>query len=174
MKKIAFLILGIGISIVSTAQIENALLWEISGQNISKPSYLYGTIHLLPKDKFHINDKIKQAIIDCDRMVMEVDLNIPLKQKLYLAQEMVLPYGKTFKDYLSEEEYQEFETYLVDSLNIRKGKMRKIIRFKPFFASAILLRTYYKKIESFEMEFSKLAKKNKMGNQSFSSFLESV
>jgi len=28
-------------------ELENSLLWEISGNKLEKPSYLYGTIHLI-------------------------------------------------------------------------------------------------------------------------------
>jgi uncharacterized protein YbaP (TraB family) len=35
---------------------DKALLWKISGNALKKPSYLLGTIHLIPKDKFKLSD----------------------------------------------------------------------------------------------------------------------
>ena len=35
---------------------ENSLLWEISGKDLSTPSYLYGTIHMIDKDDFFLKN----------------------------------------------------------------------------------------------------------------------
>ena len=32
--------------------LEKSLLWEITGKGLKRPSYLYGTIHLIPRDSF--------------------------------------------------------------------------------------------------------------------------
>ncbi|MBC8172521.1 MAG: TraB/GumN family protein, partial [Chitinophagales bacterium] len=31
-----------------------SLLWEISGNGLTKPSYLFGTVHLIDKKDFHV------------------------------------------------------------------------------------------------------------------------
>ena len=40
---------------------KNALLWEITGKDLSKPSYLYGTIHLIPKNDFFLTEATKKV-----------------------------------------------------------------------------------------------------------------
>jgi uncharacterized protein YbaP (TraB family) len=37
---------------VDIVQPEESLLWKIEGKGLSKPSYLFGTIHLIPEDKY--------------------------------------------------------------------------------------------------------------------------
>ena len=38
----------------------NSLLWKITGSNINKTSYLYGTIHMVKKEDFIIKEKVKK------------------------------------------------------------------------------------------------------------------
>jgi uncharacterized protein len=144
------------------SQNENALLWQISGNGLNTSSYVYGTIHVLPKDKFSMPQYVSKALEGSSVLITEINLNIPLKDQLEVAREMFLPGGKTYEDYLSTEEYKSFYKYLTDSMNLKKRKIKKIIRIKPFFASSLILKEYYGKIKSYEMEFKKLAKKNKL------------
>lgn len=137
-------------------------LWKVTGNDLENPSYLFGTIHLLPKDKFEIKEKVKKAIAESEVLVTEISLDIPFKEQLALAAQMYLPNGTTYKDYTSEEDYNLIYTYLTDSLNIKEGKIKRIVRIKPFFASGILVKEHYGKIKSYEIELTKLAKKNKL------------
>ncbi|MCA6473216.1 MAG: TraB/GumN family protein, partial [Chitinophagaceae bacterium] len=38
----------------------NALLWEISGNGLTQPSYLFGTIHMICKEDFVLSDIVKE------------------------------------------------------------------------------------------------------------------
>jgi uncharacterized protein YbaP (TraB family) len=148
---------------LSAVTISNAqLLWKISGNGLSQNSYLYGTIHVMPKDKFSISPKINEAINASSRMAMEVDLNMDLKTKIKVAQEMILPNGKTLKNYLSADDFKRLNAYCLDSLKLKKGKLKKYYRLKPFFFSSVVSQEQMGEISSYEMEFMKLAKKRKM------------
>lgn len=39
-----------------------ALLWEITGNGMAKPSYLFGTMHVSSKLVFHLSDSFYQDI----------------------------------------------------------------------------------------------------------------
>ena len=41
---------------------ENTLLWRISGKGIAKPSYLFGTMHMLCADDIQLSDSLTNAI----------------------------------------------------------------------------------------------------------------
>ena len=43
--------------------LEPSLLWEVSGKGITRPSYLYGTIHMICADDFFLADKTKKALL---------------------------------------------------------------------------------------------------------------
>src|SRR5215203_1631128 len=51
----------------------NSLLWKISGNNLPKPSYLYGTLHLQDKRLFNFGDSLYQALERVEGLALEVD-----------------------------------------------------------------------------------------------------
>lgn len=51
--------------------LQKGLLWEISGKGLSKPSYLYGTMHVSSKLAFNLSDSFFTAIKNCDRVALE-------------------------------------------------------------------------------------------------------
>ncbi|HBS87479.1 MAG: hypothetical protein A2W91_00565 [Bacteroidetes bacterium GWF2_38_335] len=52
---------------------ENSLLWEISGNGLKKPSYLYGTMHVSNKLAFHLTDTFFLGIKNCDLVALEIN-----------------------------------------------------------------------------------------------------
>lgn len=51
------------------------LLWQISGPGITKPSYLYGTIHIMCPDDIVITDVLKQSFESTSQLYLELDLD---------------------------------------------------------------------------------------------------
>lgn len=48
-------------------------LWEISGNGLSKPSYLYGTMHVSSKVAFHLSDSVFIGLKNCDMVALETN-----------------------------------------------------------------------------------------------------
>ena len=64
MKKLSLLLfIHLFVSAIN-AQVKqgNSLFWEISGNGLSKPSYLYGTMHVSSKTAFHLTDSFFVAL----------------------------------------------------------------------------------------------------------------
>ena len=40
---------------------DNTLLWKVSGKGLQKPSFLFGTFHLLCKDDIHSQRSVKKS-----------------------------------------------------------------------------------------------------------------
>lgn len=156
--KLTFLILLTFVSISSQAQ----LLYKIEGKDLQKPSYIYGTIHIMPKKQFAISESITTALKECDALVMEVDINMDLKTKIDAAQRSMLPNGKTIADITSAENAQKIKQFCVDSLHWKESKYVRMSRLTPFFLTSIILQDLIGKSKSFELELNKLAEKNKM------------
>lgn len=55
------------------AQEENSLLWEISGNNLKKSSYLYGTMHVSQKIAFRLDDVFYEALNKSEIVALESD-----------------------------------------------------------------------------------------------------
>ena len=138
------------------------LLYKIEGNNLQKPSYIYGTIHIMPKKDFVISDSIKSAFKSCKELAMEVDLNMDLKTQLEILEISMLPDGKTIDNITSKENSERIRKFCLDSLNWRESKYIKSNRLQPFFLSSLITQELIGKSKSFEIEFKKLAKKYKM------------
>ena len=156
--KLAFLILLIFVSISSQAQ----LLYKIEGKGLQKPSYIYGTIHIMPKKQFVISESITTALKECESLVMEVDINMDLKTQIDAAQRSLLSDGKTIADITSAENAKKIRQFCMDSLNWKESKYTRMSRLTPFFLTSVILQDLIGKSKSFEVELNKLAEKNKM------------
>lgn len=49
------------------------LLWKISGNGLTKPSFLYGTMHVSNKVAFHLSDSFYKAIASVDVVSLEIN-----------------------------------------------------------------------------------------------------
>src|SRR5882757_10729797 len=50
-----------------------SLLWEITGNGLKKPSYLFGTMHVSSKMVFHLSDSFYLDIKNSDVVALELD-----------------------------------------------------------------------------------------------------
>lgn len=50
-----------------------SLLWEITGNGLTQPSYLFGTMHVSNKMVFHLSDSFYHAIASCSTVSLELD-----------------------------------------------------------------------------------------------------
>ena len=72
MKKI-FLLSFLFLSCYSFAQNEKTLFWEISGNGLTKKSYLYGTMHVSEKVSYHLSDAFFKNLLASDMVGNESD-----------------------------------------------------------------------------------------------------
>lgn len=95
-----FLILTVLISQQTNSQ---SLLWKITGNTLSSPSYLYGTIHIKDRRVFEWQDSVYARLGKCSTYAGELDLNMDNIMKA--AGYMMLPDGQTLHDRFTPEEY---------------------------------------------------------------------
>lgn len=163
MKKI-IIALFVMVSLNLTAQNINSLLWEISGNGLSQTSYIFGTIHMIPKKDYFFTPEMQSAFNSCHTLVIEADMfSLKLADQIKLASKVILPDHKTIQDYMDSTEYLQFKQVLIDSLGIKEKTIdKRYNRIKPFFLSALLLQKYVGKTKTYEEELYKASKKQKM------------
>ena len=61
------------------------LLYRISGNGLKQDSYLFGTIHTMPKEDFEMPKKVMDALKSCGTIALEIDLNIAVSLERYPA-----------------------------------------------------------------------------------------
>lgn len=55
------------------SQIDNSLLWQVSGNGLEEPSYLYGTMHVSSKVAFRLDDVFFESLKKVDAVALESD-----------------------------------------------------------------------------------------------------
>lgn len=76
--KKTFILFSICFGALSTfAQVNNqkGLLWQVTGNGLKKPSYVYGTMHVSQKIAFHLGDSFYIALSKSDIVALEQDLD---------------------------------------------------------------------------------------------------
>lgn len=146
-------ILLFGLSGQVLAQKKNSLLWKIEGENI-KDSYLFGTFHVLPQADFELKEKVKNALLNSQQLVMELDMSNPNIQ-MELMQNATMKQGMTLDRLLSSEDYQRLDQLLASTLSASAEQMNS---FKPFMISTLLLKRFVgEQPASFEAVLSTIA-----------------
>ena len=56
---------------------EKSLLWKISGNGLKENSYLFGTIHMICKDQFYMDERIENALASSKVLAMELNMADP-------------------------------------------------------------------------------------------------
>lgn len=155
--KLSLLVLAILSTLSIHAQkLENSTLWEISGNGLENPSYLFGTIHITCDAS--LDDDVKKALDETTQIVLEFDMDDPTMQTKMMGG-MYMKDGKNIKDFVSEEDYVTIDSLFIKNMGMSIKMMQNV---KPFFLTAML---YPKMIDcpmqSFEMELMKVAKTQK-------------
>ncbi len=96
----------------------NSVFWEISGKDIQKKIYVFGTHHLYKSDFIEKNNIILEKLRKSDVMIGEIIFDLPKegeemtpeqsKQMSAMMKSMTLQ-SKTLKDFLSKKEYEDTE-----------------------------------------------------------------
>lgn len=113
----------------------NTLLWEISGNGLKHPSYLFGTMHILCADDAHLSENLQNVIRDVDKIYFELDMD-DMQEMMGALQYLRMNDGQKISELLTKEEYAKVEDYFRHS-NFPMP-MSMMNRFKPYFVSSLI------------------------------------
>ncbi len=145
---------------------EKALLWRIDGPKMKKPSYIFGTVHMIPKKDFDLSDAAETALFSTKKIVYEINLDdmTSIAGLFKMFPKAMMSGGKTLKSLLSVDEYALVKTKFEE-----KGmSVAMFERLKPMFTGMALADESKSagqkmdKMTAVEMELQKLAKRRKM------------
>lgn len=139
---------------------ENTLLWKVSGNGLEKPSYLFGTIHMLCKEDAFLGAKLVEAIEQSDRVYLEIDMD-NLFEMMGLISKMKMKNDTTLADLLTPEEYKKAKQYFEENSSMLPFSILET--YKPMLAASLLMESSMACDESVAMEqlIMTEAKKNK-------------
>lgn len=118
-----------------TAATENTLLWRISGKGLSRPSYLFGTMHLLCGDDIALSDSLKNAIASSDNVYLELQMD-NMFEMMGAMMHMTMKGDTTLADLLTKQEYQKVKAYFDENSSMLPFGMLE--KFKPMLAASLI------------------------------------
>lgn len=143
------------------AELEKSLLWEITGNGLTKASYLYGTIHIIDAEDYFLPEGTLSAMDQSENVFFEIDMSemndvskmMPLLQKAFMSD------GMTLKDLLTEEDY----TLVNDHFKEMGLPLFFLEKIKPMFLTVFASGDMSPgdlqngELKSYEMEFAEMA-----------------
>jgi uncharacterized protein len=138
---------------------EKSLLWELSGNGLAKPSYLFGTIHLQCKNRLVLSPKRQQYFNKTEQLYLELNFSDPnLKQEISKYTQM--PRGQNLKQLLGPKKYRRAQQYFAKNANL---PLDYFSTTRPFILAAIATPSGLKcATSSWEDVLTGMAKQRKM------------
>ena len=144
MKKTIALIasvLTLGINSTTFAQSDlsksgKSLLWKISGKKLNKPSYLFGTIHIICLEDFIWTNKMIESLDKSEKICFEMDLDNPelMQQTMELMKDKS---GKKIRDYFKPEQYTIISKYVQEKMGVDLSMLNGM---KPIMLESLLIK----------------------------------
>jgi uncharacterized protein len=137
MKKLLLctILAALGMKAMSQAS-TNTLLWKVSGKNLKKPTYLFGTIHMICADDIQLSDSLKNAIKSADRVYLELDLN-NLFEMMGAMAHMQMRNDTTLADLLPKDDYERVKEYFTQHSGMIPFNMLET--YKPLLAESMIM-----------------------------------
>lgn len=111
---------------------KSSLLWEITGNGLNKPSYLFGTFHLMCADDFSLTPILKEKLLTTKQLYLEIDLSKPGIQQELMT--MMLLDGTSLDKELGE----DFNAISAKFQQITGTPLSVFKQFKPFLGVSML------------------------------------
>lgn len=136
-----FLILSLFPALVAAPQAEaqnpdqNSLIWRISGNDLQKPSYLFGTLHLICQEDFHEFEGLEPALQQSNMLILELDLEDPM-MVFTLMQHILMPADTLLEDLVTTADFQLLASFFTDSLGMDLESSQNI---RPLFLMSMIM-----------------------------------
>jgi uncharacterized protein len=149
-------------SFAQTDTSNNTLLWEITGKGLSKPSYLFGTIHMICEEDYVLREKVTKALAKTTQFITEINFTDSTEMKSLKSISLAeIPLSKK----LSPEKYKELEDGLKTryQLNIKMFEKYTVETIGSIIALKVFTCTKVKMYEAELLALARLQKKSILG-----------
>lgn len=138
----ALLLLGLGVFAAVTANGQTktgadlpSILYEVSGKGLARSSYILGTFHAVCPSDMVPFETLDPYLTRADQLLMEVDLDDPTELGS-LAAGVMIPGGKTWKDFLTAAQFAKVDAMTVSMLGYSAENVKAI---KPMMLSVLIV-----------------------------------
>ncbi len=157
MKKIVLLAM---VLVALQANAQSSLIWEISGNGLTKKSYIMGTLKFTGEKEFYLPPKASTLIKQSDVFAIEDQVDHHAQHELNTA--LHFPKGQSLADILSPEEYAKLKALFQQEFKINAATFdKKYAHIKPLALSIIMTRlSLGEKVKFYDIELLLIAKKH--------------
>jgi uncharacterized protein YbaP (TraB family) len=117
------------------AKDQHTLLYQISGNGLQQPSYLFGTMHILCDQDATLSPNLKKAIKDVQVIYFELDMD-DMGELMGAMKYLRMKDNQTLAGLLTKEEYARVEAYFKKSK--LAGSLTFMNHFKPYVVSSLI------------------------------------
>jgi uncharacterized protein YbaP (TraB family) len=132
----------------------NTLLWKIEGKKVKKDSYIFGTIHIIEKQRFYFPEHFRQLVANSEQVVLEIgNLN-----QMEALSHMMLQKGTLF-DYFTPEQADSILVWAKSSMGMEPEQFKMALgKMKPFAVVQLASqKDLIGKIESYDLTIQSVA-----------------
>jgi uncharacterized protein len=139
------------------AQLEKSLLWEVSGNGLASPSYLYGTMHVGDKRAHDFSEATLAAFKQSKAFAGE--LNMDEVDQLAILNLMKLDSGQKLHSLFTTEEWTKIEAYCQEKIRVNPNDFDD---YNIFFLYSLIAQSQFKnqKGQAVDLYFFDEAKKS--------------
>jgi uncharacterized protein len=114
----------------------NTLLWKVSGKNLSKPTYIFGTMHMICASDIELSDSLKKAIRNSDKVYLELDMD-NIWEMFGAMMHMNMKGDTTLSDLLSDDDYKKVKGFFKEHSSMIPFAMME--KFKPMLVQSLIM-----------------------------------
>ena len=119
---------------------DNTLLWKISGNGLEKPSWIFGTHHLVPLTFLDSIAGIREAFDSSEQTVGELDMGNMTQMQMEIMQRAMMPQETSYETLMNEADRAKLDSTLTSLLGMGLAQFG---RFRPAMLQNLISVTLY-------------------------------
>jgi uncharacterized protein YbaP (TraB family) len=157
MKRI---ILALLFLVTTASYAQESLIWEVSGNGLTKKSYIMGTLKFIGEKEFYMPKKASELIKQSEIFAIEDEVDHHAQHELNTA--LHFPKGQDLSKVMSADDYKKVKDTFQKEFNISSAEFdKKYSHIKPLPLSIIMTRlSLGEKVKFYDIELLLLAKKH--------------
>ena len=149
---------------------QNSLFWQVEAPN-GKTSFIFGTMHVVSKDKFYLPETVLETLKSCDKVFFEVNSAPDEKETVALSQ---MEEGR-MSDYLDQAQKDSLYAYVEQIMGLDSVKYEYTLgKFKPFIFTQFPFMQIMLSGESIDMNLMRIARENDVPVEGFETYAEQM
>jgi uncharacterized protein len=149
-------------------------LYKVTSKDGVSVSYLFGTIHLMPKGADKMSSTLDRAFVESNVLYTEVNLN-NMEEMKSAASLMALPDGKPLESFVDESRVMEIQKLLEKEYRITPEEFEKMKLIQPFLWSKVIMEKAMPELEKgFDFKINNKANEMKIQVLGLSTMSEEI